>query len=108
MSTISTVVHTWSTLITTEDSYTLATGGIVYSELKFYEEIGKGGFGTVWKGEWIPGEKVVAIKKVQTIVEREVSCIVVHHLPSLVNLAPTDWSSTSSAREKMGRCYPQE
>jgi len=95
-------------LITTEDSYTLATGGIVYSELKFFEEIGKGGFGTVWKGEWIPGEKVVAIKKVQTIVEREVSCIVVHHLPSQNKLAPTHWSSTSSAREKMSRCYPQE
>lgn len=84
-------------LITTEDSYTLATGGIVYSELKFYEKIGKGGFGTVWKGQWIPAEKVVAIKKVQTIVEREVNCAVVHHLPSLVNVAPTHWSCTSSA-----------
>ena len=94
-------------MITTEVSYTLATG-IIYSELKFYEEIGKGGFGTVWKGEWMPGEKVVAIKKVQTIVEREVSCAVVHHLPSQNKLAPTHWSATSSAREKMGRCYPQE
>jgi len=89
-----------STLDHTEDSYTLATGGIVYSELKFFEEIGKGGFGTVWKGEWIPGEKVVAIKKVQTIVEREVSCIVVHHLPSQNKLAPTHWTLLPLVRER--------
>jgi len=49
-------------------------GTIVYSDLKFIEVVGKGGFGMVWKGEWMPGKKVVAIKKVEEIVEREVGC----------------------------------
>ena len=49
-------------------------GTILFSDLKFIEVIGKGGFGMVWKGEWMPGKKVVAIKKVEEIVEREVGC----------------------------------
>ena len=49
-------------------------GTIVFSDLKFIEVVGKGGFGMVWKGEWMPGKKVVAIKKVEEIVEREVCC----------------------------------
>ena len=47
-------------------------GTIVFSDLKFIEVIGKGGFGMVWKGEWMPGKKVVAIKKVEEMDRREV------------------------------------
>ena len=47
-------------------------GKIVYSDLKFLEVVGKGGFGIVWRGEWMPGKKVVAIKKMDKF-EREVS-----------------------------------
>ena len=61
-----------SYLLTTEEIYTLTTGEIVFTDLKIFKMIGSGGFGSVWKGEWIPGKKVVAIKKVQDIVEREV------------------------------------
>jgi len=55
------------------------------SDLKFMEKVGSGGFGSVWKGQWISKKMIVAIKTLVDIDEREVrddSCIVlnIHHL----------------------------
>ena len=32
------------------------------SDLEFIEKVGSGGFGSVWKGQWISKQKIVAIK----------------------------------------------
>lgn len=57
------------------------------SDLKFMEKVGSGGFGSVWKGQWISKKMTVAIKTLVDIDEREVrdlhdSCVVlnIHHL----------------------------
>ena len=48
---------------------------IEFSDLNITEMVGSGGFGTVYKGRWISKNKIVAIKKVMTLLEeREVSC----------------------------------
>ena len=46
----------------------------MYSDLDVLRDhkLGKGGFGTVWKGVWVPGEKGVAIKEVDQLNPREV------------------------------------
>jgi len=72
-------------LLIIEESYILVAGRIVFTELTNIERIGCGGFGTVWKAEWTPGKKVVAIKKVQEIVEREVGHSSVIHLANIIN-----------------------
>jgi len=51
------------------------------SDLEFIEKVGSGGFGSVWKGQWISRQKIVAIKILTDIDEREVrdlhdTCIV--------------------------------
>ena len=48
-------------------------GSIEYSDLKFKENVGIGGFGTVFKGRWVSKNKTVAIKMMMVLVEREVS-----------------------------------
>ena len=32
------------------------------SDLEFIEKVGSGGFGSVWKGQWMSKQKIVAIK----------------------------------------------
>ena len=46
---------------------------IEFSDLKFEENVGSGGFGTVFKGQWISKSKTVAVKMMMVFVEREVS-----------------------------------
>jgi len=46
---------------------------IMMKDLTFLEVIGQGGSGCVWKGEWVPQSKVVAIKSVVNVSDREVS-----------------------------------
>ena len=46
---------------------------IEYSDLELKENVGSGGFGTVFKGQWISKNKTVAIKMMMVLVEREVS-----------------------------------
>ena len=46
---------------------------IEYSDLELKENVGSGGFGTVFKGRWISKNKPVAIKMMMVLVEREVS-----------------------------------
>ena len=48
---------------------------IEYSDLEFKEVVGSGGFGTVSKGRWMSENKVVAIKTMIVLDEREVSYI---------------------------------
>ena len=45
---------------------------IDFRDLKFLEKLGEGGSGTVHSGRWKSRDKVVAIKKVNDIDEREV------------------------------------
>ena len=45
---------------------------IEYSDLEFKEKVGSGGFGTVSKGRWISKNKIVAIKMLMDVEEREV------------------------------------
>ena len=46
---------------------------IDFSDLEFKEMVGSGGFGTVSKGRWISENKIVAIKTMVVLDEREVS-----------------------------------
>ena len=46
---------------------------IAYSDLKIMERVGTGGFGTVSKGRWISENKIVAIKTMMVLDDREVS-----------------------------------
>ena len=48
---------------------------IEYSDLEIMEKVGSGGFGTVSKGRWISKNKVVAIKTMVELEEREVRFI---------------------------------
>jgi len=48
---------------------------IMYTDLKFTKRIGCGVSGCVWKGEWVPKSKVVAIKTLIDVNNREVSFI---------------------------------
>ena len=43
------------------------------SDLDFMEKVGSGGAGSVWKGQWISKKKIVAVKILTDIDEREVS-----------------------------------
>ena len=45
---------------------------IEFSDLEFKENVGSGGFGTVFKGRWVSQNKTVAIKMMMVLVEREV------------------------------------
>ena len=45
---------------------------IEYSDLEILEKVGSGGFGTVSKGRWISRNKIVAIKTMTELKEREV------------------------------------
>jgi len=58
------------------------------SDLEFIEKVGSGGFGSVWKGQWISKQKIVAIKILTDIDEREVrdlcdTCIVLGTILSI-------------------------
>ena len=51
------------------------------SDLEFIEKVGSGGFGSVWKGQWMSKQKIVAIKILMDMDEKEVrdvrdTCIV--------------------------------
>jgi len=46
---------------------------IAYSDLKIMERVGSGRFGTVSKGRWISENKIVAIKTMMVLDDREVS-----------------------------------
>jgi len=48
---------------------------IEYSDLEIMEKVGSGGYGTVSKGRWISKNKVVAIKTMVELEEREVRFI---------------------------------
>jgi len=47
------------------------------SDLNFVQKVGSGGFGSVWRGQWISRRRIVAIKTMIDIDEGEVrdSCI---------------------------------
>jgi len=51
----------------------LSLADIDFSDLEFKEMVGSGGFGTVSKGQWISENKIVAIKTMVVLDEREVS-----------------------------------
>ena len=51
----------------------LSLADIDFSDLEFKEMVGSGGFGTVSKGRWISENKIVAIKTMVVLDEREVS-----------------------------------
>lgn len=46
---------------------------IDYRDLEFMNQLGEGGFGTVYRGRWKSRDKVVAIKRLNIIDEREVN-----------------------------------
>jgi len=50
------------------------------------DKVGAGGFGQVWKGRWKSKNKIVAIKKVMDLEEREV-CLYTP-IKYLVNVEP--------------------
>jgi len=58
--------------ITESSLSSLGLLNIEYSDLEFKEKVGSGGFGTVSKGRWIPKNKIVAIKMLMDVEEREV------------------------------------
>lgn len=45
---------------------------ISFADLKFYERLGGGATGTVYRGLWVSKDKIVALKKLN-ILEKEVS-----------------------------------
>ena len=47
---------------------------IEFDDLEFMDTVGSGGFGQVWKGRWSSENKIVAIKKVMQLEQREASC----------------------------------
>ena len=55
---------------------------IEYSDLKVLRDnrLGSGAFGTVWKGEWIQGKKVVAVKEGDQLKPREVGNKYIVHI----------------------------
>ena len=54
--------------------FSFNAANIEYSDLKVLRDnrLGSGAVGTVWKGVWIPGGKVVAVKEGDQIDPREV------------------------------------
>ena len=58
--------------ITESSLSSLGLLNIEYSDLEFKEKVGSGGFGTVSKGRWISKNKIVAIKMLMDVEEREV------------------------------------
>ena len=59
--------------ITESSLETLGLAEIEFSDLEIKEKVGGGGFGTVSKGRWISKNKIVAIKTIVELDEREVS-----------------------------------
>ena len=47
----------------------------MYADLKFIDRVGRGGFGTVWRGQW--KDLTVAIKAVIDLNEREVGFLLI-------------------------------
>jgi len=45
---------------------------IEYSDLEFFERVGEGLTATVWRGRWKSEDKVVAVKKMEEMTNREV------------------------------------
>ena len=46
---------------------------IAFSDLEFFERLGGGATGTVYRAKWISKDRIVAVKKMTQILEKEVN-----------------------------------
>jgi len=51
-----------------------------FADLEFFDRVGRGGYGQVWKGLWKSRNMTVAIKKVTDLPEAEVSLWLWYHI----------------------------